>query len=173
MVPSPWSPSFFMRHCIYPGTFDPITYGHLDVLARAAKLFDRVTVAIAESAGKAPLFSSAERLAMIEPNVTKLPHVAVTTFNGLLVEFCVAQKADAIIRGLRALSDFEFEFNMALMNRHLEPRIETLFVMPNEQFSYTSSTLVKQVAKFGGDVAHFVPPNVAAALKTAFAAKRS
>jgi pantetheine-phosphate adenylyltransferase len=158
-----------MRHCIYPGTFDPITYGHLDVLARAAKLFDRVTVAVAESAGKAPLFSAAERMAMIEPNVARFPHVKVTTFGGLLVEFCLAQQADAIIRGLRALSDFEFEFNMALMNRHLEPRIETLFVMPNEQFSYTSSTLVKQVARFGGDVSNFVPPNVGEALKKSYA----
>jgi len=157
-----------MRHCIYPGTFDPITYGHLDVLARAAKLFDRVTVAVAESAGKAPLFTPAERIAMIAPNVTDLPHVSVTTFRGLLVEFCMAQKADAIIRGLRALSDFEFEFNMALMNRHLEPKMETLFVMPNEQFSYTSSTLVKQVAAYGGDVQNFVPPNVAAALRASF-----
>jgi pantetheine-phosphate adenylyltransferase len=157
------------RHCIYPGTFDPITYGHLDVLARAAKLFDRVTVAIAESSGKAPLFTAEERVAMIRPNVASFPQVTVTTFTGLLVEFCIAQQADAIIRGLRALSDFEFEFNMALMNRHLEPNVETLFVMPNEQFSYTSSTLVKQVAKFGGDVKHFVPPNVATALKRAFA----
>src|SRR5581483_4912365 len=97
-----------MRHCIYPGTFDPITYGHLDVLARAAKLFDRVTVAVAESAGKAPLFPSAHRLEMIRPNVAQFPHVTVTTFGGLLVEFCIAQKADAIIRGLRALSNFEF-----------------------------------------------------------------
>jgi pantetheine-phosphate adenylyltransferase len=158
-----------MRHCIYPGTFDPITYGHLDVLSRAAKLFDKVTVAVAESAGKAPLFTSDQRVEMIALNLTKMPHVTVTTFTGLLVEFCVAQKADAIIRGLRALSDFEFEFNMALMNRHLEPKVETLFVMPNELFSYTSSTLVKQVAKFGGDVQHFVPPNVAVALKSAFA----
>ncbi len=157
-----------MRHCIYPGTFDPITYGHLDVLARAAKLFDRVTVAVAENAGKAPLFTAAQRLEMIALNVAKWPHVTVTTFNGLLVEFCLQQKADAIIRGLRALSDFEFEFNMALMNRHLEPMVETLFVMPNEQFSYTSSSLVKQVAKFGGDVRHFVPPNVAEALRGAF-----
>ena len=158
----------FMRHCIYPGTFDPITYGHLDVLQRAAKLFDRVTVAIADNPGKAPLFSAPQRLAMIRPNLASLPNVTVTTFGGLLVEFCMAQKADAIIRGLRALSDFEFEFNMALMNRHLQPNVETLFVMPNEQFSYTSSTLVKQVAKFGGDVAHFVPPNVADALRAAF-----
>ena len=157
-----------MRHCIYPGTFDPITYGHLDVLARAAKLFDKVTVAVAESAGKAPLFTSEQRVEMITSNIQKWPHVTVTTFRGLLVEFCLAHEADAIIRGLRALSDFEFEFNMALMNRHLEPRIETLFVMPNEQFSYTSSTLVKQVAKFGGNVSHFVPPNVAEALRDAF-----
>lgn len=160
-----------MRHCIYPGTFDPITYGHLDVLGRAAKLFDRVTLAIAPSAGKTPLFSAAERAAMVRPNVTAYANVTVTTFDGLLVEFAMAQKADAIIRGLRALSDFEFEFNMALMNRHLQPELETLFVMPNEQFSYTSSTLVKQVATLGGDVSHFVPPNVAAALRKAFGAK--
>ncbi len=157
-----------MRHCIYPGTFDPITYGHLDVLARAARLFGHVTVAVAESSPKAPLFTAAERMAMIRPNVAEFPRVKVTSFSGLLVEFCMKQKADAIIRGLRALSDFEFEFNMALMNRHLEPQIETLFVMPNEQFSYTSSTLVKQVAAYGGNVQHFVPPNVAQALTTAF-----
>src|SRR5204863_3278508 len=154
------------------GTFDPITSGHLDVLARAARLFDKVTVAVAESAGKAPLFTSEQRVEMIAPNLAGYPHVVVTTFRGLLVEFCMAQKADAIIRGLRALSDFEFEFNMALMNRHLEPKMETLFVMPNELFSYTSSTLVKQVAKFGGDVSHFVPPHVAEALRTAFGAQR-
>ena len=157
-----------MRHCIYPGTFDPITYGHLDVLARAAKLFDHVTVAVAHNAGKGPLFTAEERLAMLAPNLANLPNVSVVTFGGLLVDFALAQKADAIIRGLRALSDFEFEFNMALMNRHLQPKIETIFVMPNEQFSYTSSTLVKQVAKFGGDISHFVPPNVAAELKKVF-----
>src|SRR5438132_1264241 len=124
-------PALIMRHCIYPGTFDPITYGHLDVLARAASLFDQVTVAVAESAGKAPLFTSEQRVEMITANVAQWRHVTVTTFKGLLVEFCVAHKAVAIIRGLRALSDFEFEFNMALMNRHLEPKVETLFVMPN------------------------------------------
>lgn len=159
-----------MRHCIYPGTFDPITYGHLDVLSRAARLFDHVTVAVAETAGaeKKPLFTAQQRTDMIIPNLKALPNVSVTTFSGLLVEFCMAQKADAIIRGLRVLSDFEFEFNMALMNRHLEPRMETLFVMPNEEFSFTSSNLVKQVARFGGDVARFVPPNVAEALQRAY-----
>ena len=157
-----------MRHCIYPGTFDPITYGHLDVLGRAARLFEHVTVAIAENPGKAPLFTAEERFAMVRPNVAQFSNVVVVGFNGLLVDFAKAQKADAIIRGLRALSDFEFEFNMVLMNRHLQPHIETLFVMPNEQFSYTSSSLVKQVAQYGGDVTHFVPPNVAAELKKAF-----
>lgn len=161
-----------MRHCIYPGTFDPITYGHLDVLGRAARLFDHVTVAIAANPGKGPLFSIAKRKAMVEESISHLNNVTATTFDGLLVEFAMKQKAQAIIRGLRALSDFEFEFNMALMNRHLQPALETIFVMPNEQFSYTSSSLVKQVAKYGGDMSHFVPPVVAAALKTAYRRRR-
>jgi pantetheine-phosphate adenylyltransferase len=106
---------------------------------------------------------------MLQPNIARFPNVVVTKFDNLLVEFAHQQGACAIIRGLRAISDFEFEFNMALMNRHLQPDVETIFVMPNEEFSYTSSTLVKQVAKYGGDVSHFVPPNVAAALRAAFA----
>jgi pantetheine-phosphate adenylyltransferase len=159
-----------MRHCIYPGTFDPITYGHLDVLARATRLFERVTVAVAHNPGKDPLFTAAERVEMLRPNIAQFANVTVTLFDGLLVDFALAQKGDAIIRGLRALSDFEFEFNMALMNRHLQPQIEAIFVMPHEPFSYTSSSLVKQVAKYGGDVTHFVPANVAAELKRAFAA---
>jgi len=159
-----------MRHCIYPGTFDPVTFGHLDVLGRAARLFDRVTVAIARNPDKGPLFPAERRLEMLRRNVADLPNVSVTLFGGLLVDFAREQKADAIIRGLRALSDFEFEFNMALMNRHLQPAIETIFVMPHEPFSYTSSTLVKQVAKYGGDVTHFVPADVAAELKRTFAA---
>jgi pantetheine-phosphate adenylyltransferase len=158
-----------MRHCIYPGTFDPITFGHLDVLERAARLFDRVTVAIAHNPGKGPLFSPERRLELVRAVIAPYPNVSATLFDGLLVEFARAQGAVAVIRGLRALSDFEFEFNMALMNRHLEPALETLFVMPREAYSYTSSNLVKQVAKLGGDVAHFVPPEVVQALRSAYA----
>lgn len=155
-----------MRHCIYPGTFDPITYGHLDVLSRAAKLFDHVTLAVAHNPGKSPRFTPDERVELIKPSIAKFGNVKITTFTGLLVDFAIAQDATAIIRGLRALSDFEFEFNMALMNRHLKGEIETIFVMPAEAYSYTSSHLVKQVARYGGDVTKFVPPNVAEALAT-------
>jgi pantetheine-phosphate adenylyltransferase len=160
-----------MKHCIYPGTFDPFTNGHLDVLQRAAKLFDRVTVAVAISSTKDALFKPRQRVEFIRACIGGLDNVLVVSFEGLLVEFARQQKAHAIIRGLRALSDFEFEFNMALMNRHLEPEVETIFVMPNEAYSYTSSTLVKQIAKLGGDVSKFVPPKVAASLRTAFAKK--
>lgn len=156
-----------MKHCIYPGTFDPITNGHLDVLERAARLFDRVTVAVALSSTKTPLFSAPQRVDLIRGNIGHLKHVEVVSFDGLLVDFARQQKAHAIIRGLRAFSDFEFEFNMALMNRHLEPNVEAIFVMPNENYSYTSSTLVKQIAKLGGDVTKFVPANVVAALNAA------
>ncbi len=160
-----------MRHCIYPGTFDPITYGHLDVLARAARLFDHVTVAVAHNPEKAPLFTADQRIAMLRPNIEGMPNVSLAMFGGLLGDFARSLGAQAIIRGLRALSDFEFEFNMALTNRHLQPQIETIFVMPNEQYSYTSSSLVRQVAKYGGDVGYFVPANVAAELKKVFAGK--
>ena len=160
-----------MKLCIYPGTFDPFTNGHLDVLERAARLFDRVTVAIAVDSTKSALFGVEQRVDLIRANLTALPNVDVVSFEGLLVEFARARHACAIIRGLRALSDFEFEFNMALMNRHLKGHVETIFVMPNEQYSYTSSSLVKQIAKLGGNVSHFVPANVAAALKRKFARK--
>ena len=155
------------RLCIYPGTFDPITNGHFDVLQRAARLFDHVTVAVAISTTKNALFSTEQRVELIRANLGQLPNTDVVSFEGLLVEFARKQKAQAIIRGLRALSDFEFEFNMALMNRHLDPQVETIFVMPKEAYSYTSSSLVKQIARLGGDISHFVPANVAAALKQA------
>ena len=154
-----------MRHCIYPGTFDPITHGHLDVLARAAKLFDRVTVAIAHNAGKGPLFPVEQRLEMVRASVVQFPNVTVTAFGGLLVEFALAQRADAIIRGLRALSDFEFEFQLANMSRHLDRDFETVFLTPQEQFTFISSTLVREIAVLGGDVHEFVHPIVEAELK--------
>lgn len=160
-----------MKLCIYPGTFDPFTNGHLDVLQRAAKLFKHVRVAVAIDSTKKPLFSPERRAALIRANLRGLPNVDVVSFDGLLVEFARKEKAVAIIRGLRALSDFEFEFNMALMNRHLEPRVETIFVMPKESYSYTSSSLVKQIAKLGGDVSKFVPANVAKALRGAYPGK--
>jgi len=157
-----------MRHCVYPGTFDPLTYGHLDVLERAAHLFDKVTVAISDNPAKGPFFSAERRMELLKPNVARFPNVEVSTFSNLLVDYARSIDAVAIVRGLRAISDFEFEFNMALMNRHLDPGLETIFLMPNEEFSYTSSTLVKQVAKYNGNISHFVPPNVAAALRESF-----
>ncbi|MDI1321014.1 MAG: pantetheine-phosphate adenylyltransferase [bacterium] len=160
-----------MKRCIYPGTFDPFTNGHLDVLQRAAQLFTHVRVAVAIDSTKKALFTPEQRVALIRANLRGLPNVDVVSFEGLLVEFARQQKSHAIIRGLRALSDFEFEFNMALMNRHLEPEIETIFVMPNESYSYTSSSLVKQIAKLGGDVRKFVPGNVARALRKTYATK--
>src|ERR1043165_4886616 len=158
-----------MKLCIYPGTFDPFTNGHLDVLQRAAKLFKQVRVAVAIDSTKKPLFSPEKRVELIRGNLRGLPNVDVVSFDGLLVEFARREKATAIIRGLRALSDFEFEFNMALMNRHLEPKVETTFVLPKESYSSTSSSLVKQIAKLGGDVSKFVPGNVAKALRKAYA----
>jgi len=156
------------RLCIFPGTFDPVTFGHLDILQRAVRLFDHVLVAVAINLPKGPLFTAEERVELIRASLDGIPNASVDVFDGLLVEFAMARNACAIIRGLRALSDFEFEFNMALMNRHLDPRIETVFVMPKDAYSYTSSTLVKQVAKLGGDVAKFVPPNVAQSMRAKF-----
>ena len=157
-----------MRTCVFPGTFDPITYGHLDVLQRAIRLFDRVIIGIARNPGKGPLFTAERRVELILPSLVALPNVSVKIFDGLLVDFAEEENAVAVIRGLRAFSDFEFEFNMALMNRHLKASVEAVFVMPNENFSYTSSSLVKQVARHGGDVSKFVPPNVAEALRAVY-----
>jgi pantetheine-phosphate adenylyltransferase len=153
-----------MRTCIYPGTFDPITNGHLDVVARASRMFDRIVLAVAVNPGKGPLFSLEERVALIKPNLEPYPNIEVDSFDGLLVDFARRHGAIALIRGLRVLSDFEFEFQMALMNRHLDSGIETIFVMTKDAYSYTSSRLVKQVSNYGGDITPFVPPNVRDAL---------
>ncbi len=154
-----------MKICIYPGTFDPVTNGHLDVMCRAARIFDKVVIGIALNKDKKPLFSAEERLALIEGNLSNWPNVSATIFEGLLMDFARANQANAVVRGLRAVSDFEFEFQMALMNRHLSPEIETIFLMPHESYTFTSSSLMKQVSKFGGDIHDFVPANVAEALR--------
>ncbi len=153
-----------MRICIYPGTFDPITNGHLDVLERACRMFDKVVVGVAKDTAKEPFFSIEERLRLVEENLASIPEATVMPFSGLLVDFAKKQDASVIIRGLRAVSDFEYEFQMALMNRHIESGIETTFVMAKQGYNYTSSSLVKQVAEYGADVSAFVPKNVNDAL---------
>ncbi|MEO8352708.1 MAG: pantetheine-phosphate adenylyltransferase [Chthoniobacteraceae bacterium] len=154
-----------MRRAIYPGSFDPVHNGHLDVLRRAAGLFDEVIVAVAFNDQKMSMFSAAERVSLLEASIVENPNVTVARFNGLLVEFARARGAVAVVRGLRAVSDFEFEFQMALMNRRLARDIETVFLTPIEKFTYLSSRLVKEVAMLGGNVDSFVPPSVAAALR--------
>ncbi|MDG2213005.1 MAG: pantetheine-phosphate adenylyltransferase [Verrucomicrobiota bacterium] len=154
-----------MRTVVYPGSFDPLTNGHLDVVERASKLFDQVIVAVAKNDNKRPMFTQAERKRQITAAVKGLPNVEVTAFNGLLVDFAEKKKAQAIIRGLRAVSDFEFEFQLALMNRKLKEQIETIFMMPRESYTFLSSRLVKEIAGLGGDVGAFVPVNVERALK--------
>jgi pantetheine-phosphate adenylyltransferase len=157
-----------MLRALYPGSFDPITNGHLDVLARAARLFEEVIVAVAQNDAKQALFTSEERVNLLIESTAHLSNVKVTSFEGLLVDFARAQKAKAVIRGLRAVSDFEFEFQMALMNRSLEPELEALFLMPCEEYSYISSRMVKEVARLGGAVGRFVPPCVERALQDRF-----
>ena len=161
-----------MRTAIYPGSFDPMTNGHLDVVQRAAKLFDRVIVAVAKNEGKHPLFTQAERVALVKQAVADLPNVSADSFDGLLVEYVAAKKARAIVRGLRAVSDFEFEFQLALMNRKLDENIETIFMMPKDTYTFLSSRIVKEIARLGGDVRQFVPPNVQAALQRKFKLKK-
>jgi pantetheine-phosphate adenylyltransferase len=161
-----------MRRAIYPGSFDPVTNGHLDVIERARKLFDEVIVAVADNDEKQALFSLQERLDLLRATAAKIDRVQITQFDGLLVEFAAAQKATAVIRGLRAVSDFEFEFQMALMNRKLETSVETIFLMPKEELTYLSSRLVKEIARLGGDVSSFVPPAVTKALGKKFDASK-
>lgn len=154
-----------MRTVIYPGSFDPLTNGHLDVVERASKLFDRVIVAVAANADKQPMFRQAERKRQITAAVKPMKNVEVAAFQGLLVDFAEAHQAQAIIRGLRAVSDFEFEFQLALMNRKLKEEIETIFMMPRESYTFLSSRLVKEIAGLGGEIGAFVPANVERALK--------
>ena len=157
-----------MRRAIYPGSFDPVTNGHLDVIERARKLFDEVIVAVAHNDEKQPLFSLGERLDLLRQTVGEVDNVRIAEFKGLLVEFAKEEKARAVIRGLRAISDFEFEFQMALMNRKLDAAAETIFLMPKEEYTYLSSRIVKEIARLGGDVSSFVPACVAKALATKF-----
>jgi pantetheine-phosphate adenylyltransferase len=154
-----------MRTVIYPGSFDPITFGHLDVMQRATMMFDRVIVGVATNQSKQPLFSMEERCELVrEAAVTFQDKVEVMTFGGLLVEFAQQQGACAIIRGLRAVSDFEFEFQLALMNRQLAPSIETIFLMPRDTYTYLSSTIVKEICRLGGPISKFVPATVESAM---------
>ena len=157
-----------MRRAIYPGSFDPITNGHLDVIERARKLFDEVIVAVAHNDEKQPLFALEERLDLLQETVGRIDSVRIAQFDGLLVDFAVQQEAVAVIRGLRAVSDFEFEFQMALMNRKLQGAVETIFLMPKEEYTYLSSRIIKEIARLGGDVSSFVPMTAAKALGRKF-----
>ena len=154
-----------MLTVVYPGTFDPFTRGHEDLVRRAARLFDRVVVGIAASETKRPMFALDERIAMTREVLADVPNAAVTGFSSLLMAFVHEQGARAVLRGLRAVSDFEYEFQMAGMNRRLWPEVETLFLTPSEQYMFISATIVREIARFGGDVGDFVHPVVAARLK--------
>lgn len=157
-----------MRTVVYPGSFDPLTNGHLDVVQRAAKLFDRVIMAVARNEDKQPMFQLSERVELVGKSVAHLPNVQADAFDGLLVEYARRQGAQAIIRGLRAVSDFEFEFQLALMNRKLNEEIETIFMMPKDTYTFLSSRIVKEIARHGGDISAFVPPCVQSALHSKF-----
>ena len=157
-----------MRTAIYPGTFDPLTNGHLDVIHRAAMLFDRIIVAVAKNNGKGPLFTQTERLDLVREAVREFPNIEVDGFDGLLVNYVEEHHGQAIIRGLRAVSDFEFEFQMALMNRKLSERVETIFMMPKVTYTFLSSRMIKEVARLGGEIKDLVPPHVQAALVAKF-----
>jgi pantetheine-phosphate adenylyltransferase len=156
------------RIAVYPGTFDPITNGHADLVARAAPLFERVIVGIAESPGKGPALPLDERVRLARIALAGIPGVEVRGFHGLLAHFVAEVGAGVLLRGLRAVSDFEYEFQLASMNRHLIPEVETLFLTPAEQHSFVSSTLVREIARLGGDVSGFVHPAVAEALRAAW-----
>lgn len=156
------------RVAVYPGTFDPLTNGHIDLIRRAVPLFNQLIVGIAENPGKGPSFPLEQRIALAREALTDVPHVEVVGYRTLLADFVREINAGVILRGLRAVSDFEYEFQLASMNRHLIPEAETLFLTPSEQWSFISSTLVREIARFGGDVSGFVHPAVSAALKQRF-----
>lgn len=149
-----------MRIALCPGSFDPVTYAHLDIVQRASRLFDRVHVAVLENPNKNPLFSLEERLEMLKEATKDWPTVEQGVFSGLVVEYARQVGASAIVRGLRAVSDFEYEFQMAAMNRHLAEDVETVFVMTSSEYAFVSSSLIKEVVRYGGDVSRWVPPNV-------------
>ncbi len=149
-----------MKRAIYPGTFDPFTNGHLDIVQRAANIFDEVIITVAKNSSKQPLFSISERVEMIRESISDLPNARVDSFEGLLVEYTKRQNATIIIRGVRMISDFEFEFQMGLMNRKLAEHITTVFLMPDERYTYLSSSIVREIAQLGGDCTPFVPPNI-------------
>lgn len=160
------------RIAIYPGTFDPFTYGHLDLARRGLRMFDEVIVAVAPSPRKNPLFTAEERLALIRESLKKYRRARCEVFEGLLVEYVRARKGNAIIRGLRAVSDFEYELQLALMNRRLHADIEAVFMMPSEEYSFLTATIVKEIASLGGPVKEFVPPPVEKALLKKFSRRR-
>lgn len=157
-----------MKSAVYPGTFDPITNGHTDLVDRAVKLFDRVIVAVARDTGKRSVCDVEQRLELVRRVLAGRPNVEVVQFEGLLVKFCLEQDAKVVIRGLRAVSDFEYEFQLAGMNRRLAPEVETIFLTPAEQFAFISSTLVREIARLGGDVSEFVHPLVQQTLQDKF-----
>jgi pantetheine-phosphate adenylyltransferase len=157
-----------MTTAVYPGTFDPITNGHIDLVRRAARLFDKVIVAVATNTGKNPAFELDQRVALVETVLKEIPRVEIRAFDNLLVEFVQQHQADVILRGLRAVSDFEYEFQLAGMNRRLAPDVETMFLTPAEQFTYISSGLVREISALGGNVSEFVHPVVQAALRERF-----
>ena len=153
------------RIAVYPGTFDPVTYGHIDIIKRAARIYDKVVVAVAHNEDKRPLFSVEERVSMLKDSVRPLKNVIVDDFDGLVVDYVKSKGSRVMIRGLRMISDFESEFQMALTNRKLSGDIETIFMMPNESYSYISSKLMKEAAKLGADVKNFIPKKVQVLLK--------
>jgi pantetheine-phosphate adenylyltransferase len=156
---------FLVHTAVYPGSFDPLTNGHLDIIRRGTRLFDRILVAVLENEGKAPLFSVAERMELIAQCIEKIPGVEVHSFSGLLVDFMHRKGANVVVRGIRAVSDYEYELQMALMNRELSANVETIFMLPAVEYTYVSSRLVKEVFRLGGDISRLVPPAVLESLR--------